>query len=236
VLLASLLLGAFLAGSIPFGLLIGLARGIDIRQHGSKNIGATNCGRVLGRPLGVLCFLLDFLKGFLPVLGAGFALGAIGRADSPAGLAWSWLAVVVAAVMGHMFSPWIGFKGGKGVATGFGGLMGVWPVMTIPALLALVVWAVFLRATRYMGLSSCLAAMCLPLGVLALPSLGPVLGLTVPGGVLLPHLTVSTVLAAFVVYRHRGNLARTWAGTELRIGGPAQARPAPSDQEQGKAP
>jgi acyl phosphate:glycerol-3-phosphate acyltransferase len=109
---------AFLAGSIPFGLLIAQAKGLDIRKHGSGNIGATNVARVLGMKLGLLCFGLDVLKGLGPTLGAGLAMGVVGTLEVPAIDAWWWLGVMSAAIFGHMFSPWIGFRGGKGVATG----------------------------------------------------------------------------------------------------------------------
>ncbi len=230
MLIAAIIAIAFLAGSIPFGLLIGKARGIDIRQHGSKNIGSTNCGRVLGTRFGVACFVLDFLKGLLPTLGAGLALGTLGRLDVPIAAACAWLAVVLAAVLGHMFSPWVGFKGGKGVATGFGALMGVWPVLTIPAIGALLVWFVLVKTTRYMGLSSCVAALTLPIGAAAFGPLAAVLGLEgwkglpslleTPGSwPFWPHLGLVSGLAALVVFKHRGNLKRMLDGTELRLGG-----------------
>src|SRR5690349_4488530 len=99
----------YLSGSIPFGLLLGLWRGVDIRKAGSGNIGATNLGRVLGRKWGILCFVLDVLKGAVPVAAAGGAMGVLGRGDLPAGQAWGWLAVAVAAVLGHVFPVWLGF-------------------------------------------------------------------------------------------------------------------------------
>src|SRR5437016_1587601 len=113
-----LMLAAFVSGSIPFALLIGKAHGIDIRAYGSGNIGATNVGRVLGKGAGLLCFALDVLKGFLPTLGAGAVMGLIGGSifDAPIGprAACPWLAVMALSVLGHIFSPWVGFKGGKG--------------------------------------------------------------------------------------------------------------------------
>ncbi|MGQ0628005.1 MAG: glycerol-3-phosphate 1-O-acyltransferase PlsY [Phycisphaerales bacterium] len=235
---AFLILASFLLGSIPFGFLIGRLKGIDIRQHGSKNIGATNVGRTLGRPLGFLCFGLDFLKGFLPALGAGFALSSIGRFTVPTFEAWIWLGVAAAAIAGHMFPPWLRFKGGKGVATGFGALCGVWPVLGIPALLALCVWLLCVKVSRYVGVSSCLAALSLPLSVLALLPVASALGVTVgttaltpfsrggadslasQGWPLWPFLVTVALLAAVVVLKHRGNIQRTLAGTESRIGRP----------------
>src|SRR5690606_7361364 len=115
------LFAASIIGSIPFGLIIGRLHGIDIRQHGSRNIGATNIGRVLGKKFGLLCFLLDALKGFAGTFSAGLATGTLGiplAALSLESTAW-WIGVAIAAVLGHMYSIFIGFKGGKGVATGF---------------------------------------------------------------------------------------------------------------------
>ena len=112
----------FVSGSIPFALLIGRAKGVDIRRHGSGNVGATNVSRVLGRPYGLLCFALDAAKGAGPVVAAGLVQGVFGAtvaAVEPTAQ-WAWLAVAVASVAGHMFSPFVGFRGGKGVATGFG--------------------------------------------------------------------------------------------------------------------
>ena len=111
---------AYLCGSIPMGLCIGFSRGMDIRTQGSRNIGATNCGRVLGRPWGVLCFILDVLKGLGPVLGAGLVLGYAGRSDLGSSEAWQWLCIAAAAVLGHVFPVWLKFQGGKGVATSVG--------------------------------------------------------------------------------------------------------------------
>ncbi|MCA9297366.1 MAG: glycerol-3-phosphate acyltransferase, partial [Phycisphaerales bacterium] len=112
------IIGAFLAGSIPFGVLIGRFRGINIREQGSKNIGATNVGRVLGKPWGRLCFALDMLKGALPVMIAGLIMNTWGHdlAHLSAIALWGWTLTMVAPVLGHMFPPWLGFRGGKGVA------------------------------------------------------------------------------------------------------------------------
>ena len=103
----------FVCGSIPFGVLIGRAKGIDIRQHGSKNIGATNVGRVLGRKFGLLCFFLDALKGALPVLGVWWFLAR--QHPEQTNIVGMLMPLVgVASILGHVFSPWVGFRGGKG--------------------------------------------------------------------------------------------------------------------------
>lgn len=208
---------AYLCGSISFALLLGKARGIDIRKVGSGNVGATNVGRALGRKWGLLCFALDVLKGFIPVFVAGFALGYIHHANGQSltiSQAWCWLAVMVCPVIGHIFPVWLRFKGGKGVATGFGVLLGVWPVLTIAAGAALIVWLIMAKTFRYVGLASAAAALSLPLCVL-------MLGLvrSQPLGELLPFFTITGLLALLVIVRHRSNLARTFQGTEPKIGG-----------------
>jgi len=203
-------LAAYLLGSIPFALLIGLAKGVDIREHGSGNVGATNAGRVLGKKWGITCFLLDVTKGFLPVLGYGLVVGTV--LDSAVS-ALQWMAVAVAAVCGHVFPVWLRFKGGKGVATGLGVLLGFWPVLTFAGLAGALMWLIVLNATAYVGLASVLAAVSLPVwAVLA----GLVWGVPVPALAVLVGL--STALAALVVVRHRSNIKNLLAGTESRVG------------------
>jgi glycerol-3-phosphate acyltransferase PlsY len=205
---------AYLAGSIPFGLLMGLARGVDIRNHGSGNVGATNAGRVLGKSWGIACFILDVLKGLLPVLLAGLAFNYAGQWDLTAAQAGKWLAVAVAAVVGHVFPVWLKFKGGKGVATGLGVLLAFWPILTIPGAVALLLWLVCVKIWRYVSLASIVAAVSLPLTLLiALLSAGELDADTIP------FFVVVTLLALLVILRHRDNLARLRAGTESKIGG-----------------
>jgi len=215
-----LIFAAYLAGSIPFGLIIGRFCGIDIREHGSKNIGATNVGRVLGRKCGGLCFALDVAKGAIPVLVAGGVTGVLGQPlkETTQAEMWLWLAVAAAAVVGHMASVFIGFKGGKGVATAFGALGVMWPLLTLPALVALVVWYTALRLTRYVSVASMVAAVSLPIGT-ALAAVPP--DMSNVGEALIhasPLLIVTGVLAVLVVYRHRGNIARLRRGEEPKHG------------------
>ncbi|HED54395.1 MAG TPA: glycerol-3-phosphate 1-O-acyltransferase [Phycisphaerales bacterium] len=211
-----MILAAYHVGAIPFGLLIGRAKGIDIRDHGSGNIGATNVGRVLGKQFFILCFICDALKGAIPTLAFGLIFGLLGSADTIAAgeLAW-WLGAMVAPVLGHMFSPFLGFKGGKGVATGLGAMLAVFPYVTIPAAAALVVFLVALRLWRYVGVSSCLAAVTLPITETVLVLAGPDRFAHA-----WPAVVVLAALAAVVIVKHRGNLARTLAGTEPRVGSP----------------
>ncbi len=216
-----LLAASFLSGSIPFGLLITRAKGIDIRTVGSGNIGATNVGRALGKKYFILCLVLDALKGLLPVLAAGFGLGAIGTTMPAPGTSWVWLACMAAAVLGHVFCPWLKFKGGKGVATSLGALLGVFPVMTIAGLGTLLVWAVFLKGLRYMSLASMIAAASLPAWVTLMVALAPRSPDAGPGSRWqhgLPYILVASALGLLVIWAHRANIARLRAGTEPRFG------------------
>jgi len=224
----ALLLAGFLCGSIPCGFLIARARGVDIRKQGSGNIGATNVWRVLGRGPGLFCFFLDFLKGLAPSIVSGLFINGqittlLTGALSPSAAAALWLSVAVAAVLGHMFTPWLGFKGGKGIATGFGALIGVYPVFTLAAIVAIVVWGISLKFTRMVGISSVIAAGALALTVVgshvAPASMGEMLA-RVPlyERATAVHVGFALGLLALIVYKHRGNIARTMKGTEPKIG------------------
>lgn len=217
---AILILASYIVGSIPFGLLIGLARGVDIREHGSGNIGATNAGRVLGRKWGLLSFLLDVAKGAAPVLVAGWTMGLISNPDPAPGASALWLGVAAGTVIGHMFSVFLRFKGGKGVATGLGAMLGVWPHLTIAAVLAGLTWLVAIRVSRYVSVSSIVAAGSLGLWVLGVrlvrSGLDPDLGVR---GVW-PFALAALLLGGLVIVKHRGNLRRLRAGTEPRVGTP----------------
>lgn len=218
------IVGAYVVGSIPFGVIIGRARGIDIRQHGSKNIGATNVTRVLGKPLGLLCFVLDVLKGASPVVIAGIVNGTLGRTADHLTQAqmWLWLAVAAAAVAGHIFSLFLKFRGGKGVATGFGAAVAMWPLLTLVALGALVVWYASLRLFKYVSVASMLGAISLPLGYLV--SAIPPDAMDQPLAHTIEHLVhaspplIGTALIAFIIiWKHRSNIARLRRGEEPRI-------------------
>ncbi|CAN5751811.1 glycerol-3-phosphate 1-O-acyltransferase PlsY [soil metagenome] len=218
------LLAAYLLGSIPFGLLIALAKGVDIRQHGSKNIGSANVGRTIGRKFGVLTFFLDAAKGFVPVLVAGLWLGLINRPDLPPHDSLLWLAFGLAAFLGHLYPVWLWFRGGKGVATGFGALLAVFPILSIAALAAILVWMISVKVTRYVGLSSCIAALSLPLFTLLATPIARAAGIFAPRSAwapwetIWPYMAIALLLALFVVWRHRSNLGRMLAGTEPRVG------------------
>ena len=214
---------AFGCGSIPFGPIVARLRGIDLRTVGSGNIGATNVGRALGWKWGVLVYVLDAIKGAAPVLAAGAMAGILGKpADevAPADM-WWWLLMPIASVLGHMFSPFVGFKGGKGVATGSGAMLAVWPTLTGPLLVAIGLWAVLLAATRYMSVASMAAAISIPLTVAAAAAIRT--GDGTPDGELpirhaLPAIIVTGGVAMLVVWKHRPNIERLLAGKENRLG------------------
>lgn len=214
-----LIASSFLLGSIPCSYLLGRMRGVDIRQLGSKNIGATNLGRVLGRKYFFLGFALDMLKGFVPVLVAGWLLGTLGRYASMPGVTLAWLLCAVAAVVGHVFTPWLGWKGGKGVATGLGVMLGVFPVLTIVGLCALAVFLVLLWRYRYISLGSLGAGVTLPIAfvtLMAVRSPDAAAALTRDSGPL--YLGFTLLLCGLVFWTHRANIARLRAGTESKFG------------------
>lgn len=149
------ILAAYLIGSVPFGYLAGRLNGVDLRQHGSRNIGATNATRVLGKKWGIPVFICDFLKGFLPLWGALHLVGG-GRGVgelSPAEMGWC-LGVMAAVVLGHTYTCFLGFRGGKGVATMAGCLVAFLPGV---AAIAVGVFVVMMALTRYVSLSCLLA-------------------------------------------------------------------------------
>ncbi len=208
-LVAILIPVAYLLGSIPFGLLVGLAKGVDPRKAGSGNIGATNVGRLLGGKFFALVFVLDLLKSLLPMLVAGFLLHGAGD--------WRnyllWLLVGLAAILGHMFSCFLKFTGGKGVATSAGVILGLFPFYTYPALVAIACWIVLFLAFRYVSVASISGAILFPLIYLTMGLLSgwPIFHQQLP-------LLVFAVFVAFMVtLKHRGNIARLRAGTENRF-------------------
>ena len=190
---------AYLLGSIPFGLLIGRMRGIDIRQVGSCNIGATNVLRSVGKGWGILALLLDALKGYIPAAGFPWLLNELALlAGAPA---WLKIACGCAAILGHNFPIYLRFKGGKGVATSAGVLLGIAP---LALLIGLGVFAVVFGISRFVSLGSITAAIVIPLA-----------GFLLYEGRLIP--SVLTVLGLLVIWRHKANIARLRNGTENRI-------------------
>lgn len=188
------LLAAYALGATPTAYLAGrLARGIDLREHGSKNLGATNVYRVLGWGWAIPVALVDIAKGAVPVA----VFGPLAQ-----GGPWVTVSLGIVAVLGHMFSPYVGFKGGKGVATAAGMFLALAPLAMA---IALPVWGLCLWATGYVSVSSILAAAAFPLLV----------HFTLPGTT--PTLWASVALAALIFYSHRANIGRLLAGTENRF-------------------
>ncbi|QHI68555.1 glycerol-3-phosphate 1-O-acyltransferase PlsY [Tichowtungia aerotolerans] len=185
---------AYLIGSVPFGLLLAKTQGKDIRKLGSGNIGATNVLRCLGKPLGITCFVLDVLKGFLPA----FLFPNIGNCGAEFGILFG-----AAAILGHNFPIFLKFKGGKGVATSAGVLFGVAPMAVVAGLL---VWVIVLKVSGYVSLGSIIAALAVALiGWIRVDHYGVVTAAAL------------TLLAALSIYRHRANIQRLIAGTENKF-------------------
>ncbi len=192
---------AYLLGSIPFGYIAGRIAGVDIRRHGSGNIGATNVLRELGRKYGSPVFFADTLKGFLAVRLALWA-----GDGQPAGSCHLGVAAAICAVLGHAFPVWLGFRGGKGVATSMGACLGLLPLVT---LVAVAVWLITFAFFRFVSLASIVAAASLPVSVCLITasngrSRGLLLGFTL-------------AIAALVTMRHRSNIRRLLRGTEPRL-------------------
>jgi glycerol-3-phosphate acyltransferase PlsY len=219
---------AFLFGSIPFGLIIAKAKGINIREHGSGNIGATNVLRVVGKKYGIACLFLDALKGFIPVAIATNLIQIDGRAiQVPLGFLDPWALVLPAAeamkgqtvqiltaltaVLGHNYSPWVGFKGGKGIATSAGVLLALMPFAV--GLLVVIFLVVFLT-TRYVSLASIVAAAALPL----LTLWGSWHHGRIQDGTWnKPLFFLSLTIAVLAIWKHKSNIERLRAGTEHRF-------------------
>jgi glycerol-3-phosphate acyltransferase PlsY len=189
----------YLVGSVPTGYLLGRARGLDIRQHGSGNIGATNVWRVMGRNWGLVAFAADFLKGFLPL----YLVRTLGFPENGS---WSIALLLVlgglAAIIGHNYTPWLGFKGGKGIATSAGVLGALMPwVLAV----ALSLWIIATLITRTVSIGSILAA----------ASLAPLAYFFYPGNWI--YFGLACLAGGLAVWRHRSNIQRLLAGTESRI-------------------
>ena len=195
-------LGSYLLGSIPFGFIAGRICGIDIRTQGSGNIGATNVLRVLGKKWGYAVFFLDFLKGILPVLLAlawGRSIG-VNPASAPGALA------ALCTLLGHSFPVWLGFKGGKGIASSAGVIVGLFG--TGAFLFCLGSWLLFFSVTRYVSVASIAAAIAVPVSVSVLYFMHRSDWLT---------LFVACLMCVLAIWRHRSNITRLRAGTEPRF-------------------
>lgn len=191
----------YLLGSIPSGLIAGKIRGVDIRQHGSGNIGATNVVRTLGKKWGYAVFASDFFKGVAAVL---FSRAVCLALQTPPELPA--LFAAVGAILGHNFPVWLGFKGGKGIATSAGVIVALfpWPVFVC----AILAWVAIFFTTRYVSVASIIAALVLPASLGVLWGMGRTSGL---------YFGVGIVLCALAIWRHKVNIQRLVAGTEPRF-------------------
>ena len=218
---------SYLLGSIPSGLLISLSRGIDIRKHGSGNIGATNVWRTMGKTWGLLAFFCDALKGWLAVY-VGFWIAA--RAPVTAHLPhfvtitkwlpkdYAGIAAALGCILGHNFPVWLRFKGGKGVATSLGVIFGMMP---LAALTILAIWGIVFKVSRYVSLASMTAAVSLPVVVIVLMSWWPrhAWGAVYGWG----NFYFAVAATFLVIKRHTANIERLVNGTEHRFGAPKSA-------------
>ena len=219
---------AFLLGSVPFGLLIAKSQGVNIREHGSGNIGATNVWRTLGKKFGIPCLILDALKGFIPVVLVINLIQIEGRGlviDIPFPDAWVMtidpahtltvqilhILTALFAVLGHNYSPWVGFKGGKGIATSAGVLLGMIPVAT---LILVVLFIILLFTTRYVSVASVLSSCALPLIVLWGSWHH---GRLQDGSWNKPLFIFALLIAVMATWKHRSNFKRLLEGTESRF-------------------
>ncbi len=203
---------AYLLGSIPTGYLVAKSRGIDIRTVGSGNIGATNAFRVLGKPAGIFVLTVDALKGFVACFFVGpLAYGLLAGAleNDPATPEFLKITGGFLAILGHNYTCWLKFKGGKGIATSAGVMLGLMPLALA---ISLGTWLLVLALVRYVSVASILAALILPFGAWWVHS-SPRM------------IVVAAVIGVLAVYKHRTNLQRLLAGTENRLGKKKEAQP-----------
>jgi len=206
---AVILVLAYLCGSIPFGLIVGkLFYGVDVRDHGSGNVGTTNVFRVLGKKAGAAVMVLDILKGWLPAFVAA-------QLFSP----WAAIFIAAAPVLGHMYSIFLKGKGGKGIATGAGVVLAL-----VPLAFAIIftTWLVLIVVTRYVSVASLVAAALVPV-------------LTIAFGEPLPYKIAGVLVAILVWWAHRGNIQRLLAGEEHRVRLPWSHGPQATPNGQGGA-
>ncbi len=238
---------AFLLGSVPFGYFIAKSKGIDIREHGSGNIGATNVFRVIGKKEGLICLFLDALKGFIPVVIAINLVRVAGAGPPWVSLPFpdSWILVeplasrfsvqlvhvlsALLAVLGHNYSPWIGFKGGKGIATSAGVVIALMPAAIV---LLVVIFALTLVFTRYVAVASMVGAFALPV----LTHLGARfhknsdgISLWEAGTWNKPLFFFALLIGTLAIWKHRTNIRRLRDGTESKFVWGAKKKPVKMD-------
>lgn len=209
IFLVFMIMGAYILGSVPFGFLIAKSHGHDLRKIGSGNIGATNTGRILGKKWGIICMVLDSLKGLIPMLIMKTHVSSPPTV-SELGV---WLAVGCAAVIGHVFPVFLKFKGGKGVATSLGMVIGLYPYYTLAGVVALAVWIGFVLITKYVSLASIASAAVFPVALIIAISVFK----SWEFSNLWPLLVVSVVMSLLVIVRHAENIKRLLEGSETKV-------------------
>lgn len=197
---------AYLLGSIPTGYLVGKAMGVDVRKSGSGNIGATNAFRTLGKGAGIFVLVVDGLKGWVAVAHITGLVHHVTDAasdwDKPT-MQWLKIIASISVILGHNYTCWLGFKGGKGIATSAGVLAALVPVALI---ITLSTWILVCLITRYVSVASIMASLVLPFSVWAVPYYGWNLVL------------LTAVMGALAIYKHKANIVRLLNGTENRLG------------------
>ena len=194
---------SYLIGSIPSGYLVARSKGIDISKHGSSNIGAANVARVMGKNWGYLVGLCDFLKGFLATK-LGFLIASHFLLSSVLGS----VIAAIASILGHNYPVWLGFKGGKGIATSGGAVLALLPPLVFVS--AGVVWVAVFLISRFTSLASLSAALTLPIGVVLTGAKTGIDFWLLMGS--------SVLMTALAIWRHRANIVRLLNGTENRFG------------------
>lgn len=187
-------------GALPTALLLGRYKGIDIRKQGSGNVGATNAFRVLGPKMGATCLVVDMLKGGLPTLLLPAMLG-----NPHPGFAWGF---GIAAIAGHMFSPFLNFKGGKGVATSLGVVLAIAP---FPLLIVFAIGIIMIGSTGYVSLASITGSLALPILIYLLGTHNE------PARQFGLSVIITAILGLLIIWKHRSNIGRLLAGTENKI-------------------
>jgi len=199
-----LIITSYLLGSIPTSIIAGkLLKGIDIREYGSKNPGATNAFRVLGKKIGIMIGVIDILKGFFAVI----VLTRIIPSDAWINEDIKKIIAGMFSVVGHNWTLFAGFKGGKGVGTSFGVLLGLAP---IPSLISAAVWCILTFGTGYVSLGSIFAAAVLPIAI--------IISGKITGSLSTPILNLSIIAAILIILRHKANISRLIKGEENRFG------------------
>lgn len=195
-------LTAYLIGSVPSGYIAGRMRGIDLRKEGSGNIGATNALRVLGKKIGYMVFAADIFKGWLAVFaGYAFAWWLLPAQTIPLGVLGA-----ICGMVGHIFPVWLGFQGGKGIATSGGVMIALFPIEVFIS--GLLLWLFLFYVTRYVSIASIAAAISLPTSSAILMAFGRCDPLRV---------TIATIMCALAIWRHKSNIQRLLAGTEKKF-------------------